>query len=431
MPETVGWQPSVWLPGDVETAWSLHRQFGPDACYVAGGTLLQVQWQSGTHRPRHLVSLERIPGLCGVRWIRGELGARGGKADPGPEPAAVGNSRSSVAAVPTAQPTEGLGREDGVEIGAMMSLAECRVHPELRGHWPLLAAACQSVGAPAVRNRGTLGGNLRSQTGDTVPALLALDAAAVWFDETGYRVRPLAEWPDDPSAVLAAVRLPAPDHRPSVDDPLAADPLQGRLSDEDWPADHPPADHPPANDRGTACGLRRVSIFRKVGRRAAFTPSIVTLAVTCEWTASEVGWQPGIRRVGQGVRTVTKPVTPVGYTPPTQVTGVRSSSRGFPSRPSAGGSGRALRRVRVAVGGADVTPHRLTPVERLLEGAEPGPDLWALLHAAVLDAFQPPENAWASADYRRWVAANILCAELAAACRRLEGGGSPCNGTTP
>lgn len=45
-------------------------------------------------------------------------------------------------------------------LGAAVTIAELTEHAELRARFPMLAEACVSVGTPALRNAGTLGGNL-------------------------------------------------------------------------------------------------------------------------------------------------------------------------------------------------------------------------------------------------------------------------------
>lgn len=50
--------------------------------------------------------------------------------------------------------------DDGLRIGAAVTIAELAAHAELRERYPALAEACASVGTPALRNSGTIGGNL-------------------------------------------------------------------------------------------------------------------------------------------------------------------------------------------------------------------------------------------------------------------------------
>ena len=55
----------------------------------------------------------------------------------------------------------GISRKDGVvRIGALATHAEIAASPVIREHCPALAEAAQLVGDPAVRNRGTIGGNV-------------------------------------------------------------------------------------------------------------------------------------------------------------------------------------------------------------------------------------------------------------------------------
>ena len=56
---------------------------------------------------------------------------------------------------------KGIGVKDGkVRIGALTTHAELAASKELREHCPALAEAASHVGDPAVRNRGTIGGNV-------------------------------------------------------------------------------------------------------------------------------------------------------------------------------------------------------------------------------------------------------------------------------
>jgi xanthine dehydrogenase YagS FAD-binding subunit len=48
----------------------------------------------------------------------------------------------------------------GLRIGAAVTIAELAAHPEVETQYPALAQACASVGTPALRNSGTIGGNL-------------------------------------------------------------------------------------------------------------------------------------------------------------------------------------------------------------------------------------------------------------------------------
>lgn len=84
---------------------------------------------------------------------------------------------------------------DTIRIGALTTYADMLTSPLLRQTAPALVAAAATVGAPQTRARGTLGGNIAnaSPAGDTLPPLLALDAAVRLVKRGGERVLPLAD----------------------------------------------------------------------------------------------------------------------------------------------------------------------------------------------------------------------------------------------
>ena len=83
-------------------------------------------------------------------------------------------------------------QEDGWHIGSMVNFATAE-KLEIPGAECFVSAASQ-VGAPQIRNRGTVGGNIvsASPAADSVPALMALDAKVVLKSVSGERVVPLA-----------------------------------------------------------------------------------------------------------------------------------------------------------------------------------------------------------------------------------------------
>lgn len=88
---------------------------------------------------------------------------------------------------------------DGWHIGSMVNFA-CAEKLEIPGAECFVSAASQ-VGAPQIRNRGTVGGNIisASPAADSVPALMALDAKVVLKSVCGERIMPLAEFMKGPS----------------------------------------------------------------------------------------------------------------------------------------------------------------------------------------------------------------------------------------
>lgn len=87
----------------------------------------------------------------------------------------------------------GIAVADGhLTLGALTTYSEIRRSPLIASHLPVLAEVAATIGAIQIQNRGTLGGNIAnaSPAGDTLPALLALDAAIVVGGVRGEREVP-------------------------------------------------------------------------------------------------------------------------------------------------------------------------------------------------------------------------------------------------
>ncbi len=200
----------------------------------------------------------------------------------------------------------------GFRIGALTSLGAFERDRTIREALPLLAAAVRSTAGPAVRNLGTFGGNIAGRTGCLLPALLALDARLEIASPARRTNVPLAQWLADApgTGLIEALIVPAP----------------------------------PVDARWT---------HRKVGLRAAFTPSMAGVA--------------GLIGTADG--------------------------RVVLARLAASGGGEAVR-----LGGAEAML-----AGRLLDEIE-----WAALHAAIVEEAPAIDDAWRSARYRRAVIANAL-----------------------
>lgn len=207
-----GDSPRVQMPKTVQAAWRIKREAGPEARYIAGGTALQAEWASGVSKPpRLLISLDHIAEL---RYVQ--------------------------------ECAEGFGSGRSWYLGALVSLAFCRQHPPIGEHFPLLTAAALQIAAPAVRNRGSIGGNVMT-LGDSVPALLALEAGLVWYHRDETATESLEDWVDKGcplgDRLLIAIRLPEPT-------------------------------------------VPRRYLFEKVMRREQFAPSVLTVAAQWETAGS-------------------------------------------------------------------------------------------------------------------------------------------------
>ena len=106
---------------------------------------------------------------------------------------------------------------DVVEVGAALTFSEAE--RLLEGRVPLLAQLFPQFASRLIRNGGTIGGNLGtgSPIGDTLPALLALEAVLVLYGPDGEREVPLAEYftgyrqtVRKPDELIKAIRIPLP-----------------------------------------------------------------------------------------------------------------------------------------------------------------------------------------------------------------------------
>lgn len=91
----------------------------------------------------------------------------------------------------------GIGLAAGtLTLGALTTYTEIRRSALCREHLPALVEAAATIGAAQIQNRGTLGGNIAnaSPAGDTLPVLLALDAAIVVGGARGERTIPATEF---------------------------------------------------------------------------------------------------------------------------------------------------------------------------------------------------------------------------------------------
>lgn len=129
-------QPGVWKP-------------------LAGGTDLMVQLEMGTLEHRRFINLSHYSELKGIHEIQSQL-----------------------------------------HLGALTTHTEIRNHPLVQKYFPLFAEAARSVGACAIQNRGTLGGNIAnaSPAADTPPALLVYDASLELCNIQGSRWVPYSSF---------------------------------------------------------------------------------------------------------------------------------------------------------------------------------------------------------------------------------------------
>jgi len=187
---------AYYLPQSVDEAISLLAEHGPATLVMAGGTIAMPLVNEGISLPEKVVGLRQ----AGLNYVNRSNGT--------------------------------------VEIGATTTLTQMLTQKEI----PLLGQAAYHVGGWAIRNMGTVGGNLFAPppAGDFAVALLALDAQVKLVGEDGQRVLPLAQFYTGfmttaltPGELVTELRVPVP---------------------------------------------KGVTVYLKYGRRQANTPAIVSLA---------------------------------------------------------------------------------------------------------------------------------------------------------
>ncbi|MGM9425675.1 FAD binding domain-containing protein [Hydrogenophaga sp. MI9] len=135
-------------PKSVGEAVALLGQLGSEAKLLAGGHSLLPMMKLRFAQPAHLIDINRIPELRGIRETGGT-----------------------------------------VVIGAMTSENELIASPIVQAKLPLLAEAAKLIADPQVRNRGTIGGDIaHGDPGNDHPALsLAIEASFVLEGPNGRR----------------------------------------------------------------------------------------------------------------------------------------------------------------------------------------------------------------------------------------------------
>jgi len=170
-----GWQ-IYYTPTSVEETLRLLADHGSDARLIAGGTDLLIELERGIRRASVLIDISRVPGLDGIAL-----------------------------------------EDDALRIGPLVTHNRLVASQIVAKRAGVLAQAAWTVGAPAIRNRGTLGGNLitASPANDTIPALWVLGAHLVLRSVRGERTVPIAEFYRGvrqvdlaPDEMLVEVRVP-------------------------------------------------------------------------------------------------------------------------------------------------------------------------------------------------------------------------------
>jgi carbon-monoxide dehydrogenase medium subunit len=170
-------RPAYVAPTTLEEASAILGENPTGTRLIAGGTDLIVQMRAGVVQPDMLVDLRLLP----LNAISVE--------------------------------------KDLVRLGSRVTHTQIVESKVMWERFPALAAACEAVGGPATRNRGTIGGNLAnaSPAADSAPPLLVYDTSVVVASAVSKRTVPLADFLVDyrqtalqPSEIIKEIRMPVP-----------------------------------------------------------------------------------------------------------------------------------------------------------------------------------------------------------------------------
>ncbi|MBV9582353.1 MAG: xanthine dehydrogenase family protein subunit M, partial [Chloroflexi bacterium] len=164
-------------PTSLQETFDLLNTYGEDAHLMAGGTALVLLLQQGLVQPGHVVGLQKVADLNGIRRLD----------------------------------------DGGLQIRAMATHRQAEKSAEVRAFCPALVENFAHVATIRIRNQGTVGGNLAhaDPAQDPPPMLIALNGQAVIGSASGERRLPLDEFFVDyfetalqPGEVLVAIDLP-------------------------------------------------------------------------------------------------------------------------------------------------------------------------------------------------------------------------------
>ncbi len=201
---------TYYQPTTLSEALALLSQHGEQARVIAGGTDLIIELERGVRRQQVLIDITRIPGLDGI-----ELGT-------GLDTAPAGTGFDTPPAAAATQPTPTRPAEDEIALGPLVTHNDVAASALLVARAFPLAQASWEVGAPQIRNRGTVAGNLitASPANDTITPLWALDGAVTLasqqrgqrrlpFEQFFLGVRRTAMQPDEMLTAIHLRALPA------------------------------------------------------------------------------------------------------------------------------------------------------------------------------------------------------------------------------
>lgn len=139
------------IVNSLNDAVALRNKYSGSSKIMAGGTDLVLEMERGLHGDiKEIIDISRVSGLDEI-WMDDQL---------------------------------------YIHIGPTATHSACLRSPLVQEFGVCLYQACEQVGSPQIRNRGTVAGNIAtaSPANDTISALMALDAKVELLSSTGKRI---------------------------------------------------------------------------------------------------------------------------------------------------------------------------------------------------------------------------------------------------
>jgi len=148
----------------IEEAISLLSEYGEKAKIIAGGTDLLVQIRGRATKPEYVID---IGGIAGLDYIKYD-------------------------------------KRQGLTIGVLTPIRVLEKSSELQERFPIISQAASQLGSVAIRNVGTIGGNLcnASPSADMAPPLIGLSANAKLVGPGRERLVPLEDFFTGPGTTV-------------------------------------------------------------------------------------------------------------------------------------------------------------------------------------------------------------------------------------
>ncbi len=148
----------------VKQAISLLSKYDGKAKLIAGGTDLVTQMRQKEIRPQYVIDISGIPGLNNIDYDN----------------------------------------KHGLTIGALTTIRALEMSAELQRRYPIISQAASQMGSIAIRNMGTIGGNLcnAAPSAETAPSLIGLQAKVKIAGPNGERMVPLEDFFTGPGSTV-------------------------------------------------------------------------------------------------------------------------------------------------------------------------------------------------------------------------------------